>query len=105
MGTVAARYKENGQLSNVLPSLDESQHRLAVVAGTSTCHIVQSPEGVFVNGVWGPYKVRFLNYFWSVEYLAITVCNIIGRRVSRMVDERRRTVFHRPSTPLDASSN
>jgi ribulose kinase len=41
MGTVAARYTENGQLSNVLPSLDESRHRLAAVAGTSTCHIVQ----------------------------------------------------------------
>ncbi|KAH9921515.1 Pentulose kinase [Epithele typhae] len=33
LGTVAARYK--------------SRHRLAAVAGTSTCHIVQSPEGVF----------------------------------------------------------
>lgn len=41
MGTVAARYTENGQLSAVLPSLDESRHRLAAVAGTSTCHLVQ----------------------------------------------------------------
>jgi ribulose kinase len=74
MGTVAARYIENGQLSNVLPSLDESRHRLAIVAGTSTCHIVQvsylaqsifiktstmlqSRDGVFVKGVWGPYRV------------------------------------------------
>lgn len=62
MGTVAARYKENGKLSDVLPSLDESRHRLAAVAGTSTCHIVQSPEGVFVNGVWGPYKVPPTGY-------------------------------------------
>lgn len=38
------------------PALEESGHRLAAVAGTSTCHIVQSPEGVFVDGVWGPYK-------------------------------------------------
>jgi ribulose kinase len=38
------------------PALAESGHRLAAVAGTSTCHIVQSPEGVFVDGVWGPYK-------------------------------------------------
>ncbi|OAX39251.1 Pentulose kinase [Rhizopogon vinicolor AM-OR11-026] len=42
MGTVAARYIEDGQVSNVLPSLDESRHRVAVVAGTSTCHIVQA---------------------------------------------------------------
>lgn len=84
MGTVAARYKENGKLSNVLPSLDESQHRLAAVAGTSTCHIVQSPKGVFVNGVWGPYKVTYFpSYFREVlvpDYPA-------GCRVPWMVDE------------------
>lgn len=40
MGTVGARYMQNGQLS-VFPSLDESRHRLAAVAGTSTCHLVQ----------------------------------------------------------------
>lgn len=51
MGTVAARYTENGQLLNVLLSLNESRHRLAIVAGTSTRHIVQSRDGVFVKGV------------------------------------------------------
>ncbi|MDF0599599.1 FGGY family pentulose kinase [Psychromarinibacter sp. C21-152] len=29
--------------------------RLAVIAGTSTCHIALSPEPAFVPGVWGPY--------------------------------------------------
>ena len=73
MGTVGARYTENGRLS-AAPALDESRHRLAAVAGTSTCHLVQvgtiislfsvtlscaqSKQGVFVNGVWGPYRVR-----------------------------------------------
>ncbi|KAI3610412.1 hypothetical protein WG66_006966 [Moniliophthora roreri] len=57
LGTVAARYKENGKLSEAIKNVDESKHRLAAVAGTSTCHIVQSKEGVFVNGVWGPYKL------------------------------------------------
>lgn len=40
MGTVGARYMQDGCLS-VTPSLDESRHRLAAVAGTSTCHLVQ----------------------------------------------------------------
>jgi ribulose kinase len=79
MGTVAARYMENGQLSNVLPSLDESRHRLAIVAGTSTGHIVQvshlaqfifiqtstlfqSRNSVFVKGVWGPYRVYHCHF-------------------------------------------
>ncbi|KAG2056087.1 Pentulose kinase [Suillus hirtellus] len=67
MGTVAARYIENGQLSNVLPSLDESRHRLAIVAGTSTCHIVQSRDGVFVKGVWGPYRDTVFPGWWMNE--------------------------------------
>jgi ribulose kinase len=63
IGTVAAlstsEHDENPQetLKTLKhPALAESGHRLAAVAGTSTCHIVQSPEGVFVDGVWGPYK-------------------------------------------------
>jgi FGGY-family pentulose kinase len=67
MGTVAARYMENGQLSNVLPSLDESRHRLAIVAGTSTGHIVQSRNSVFVKGVWGPYRDTAFPGWWMNE--------------------------------------
>lgn len=32
---------QNEQLSDEASSLQEAKHRLAVVAGTSTCHIVQ----------------------------------------------------------------
>ena len=42
LGTVAARYKVNGKLSDVVPTVEDSRHRLAAVAGTSTCHIVQA---------------------------------------------------------------
>lgn len=52
IGTVAAPMPDLG-ISEV--NLKESRHRLAAIAGTSTCHIVQSPEAVFVPGVWGPY--------------------------------------------------
>ena len=41
LGTVAERHKEDGKLSAHVPSLGDSRHRLAAVAGTSTCHIVQ----------------------------------------------------------------
>ena len=77
LGTVAARYDQAGKMSGV-PTIEESSHRLAAVAGTSTCHLVQvrvltlsrfsaepivwvfkSPKGVFVDGVWGPYKVFY----------------------------------------------
>lgn len=52
IGTVAAPMPDLG-INEV--NLKESRHRLAAIAGTSTCHIVQSPEAVFVPGVWGPY--------------------------------------------------
>ncbi|THH01759.1 hypothetical protein EW026_g1009 [Hermanssonia centrifuga] len=67
LGTVAARYTEGGKLSEFVPTLDESKHRLAACAGTSTCHIVQSPQGVFVNGVWGPYKDPVFPGWWMNE--------------------------------------
>lgn len=51
VGTVAAPME--GQQAT---TLEDSRFRLAAIAGTSTCHIVQSPEAVFVPGVWGPYK-------------------------------------------------
>ncbi|KAG6840636.1 hypothetical protein C0991_005401 [Blastosporella zonata] len=50
LGTVAARYKEDGKLSEVIPSLDASQHRLAAVAGTSTCHLVQESLSMEYGG-------------------------------------------------------
>ncbi|KAJ5602094.1 hypothetical protein N7510_011628 [Penicillium lagena] len=40
-------------------STDEKEHvshRLAVVAGTSTCHLAMSTDELFVPGVWGPYR-------------------------------------------------
>ncbi|KIY46272.1 Pentulose kinase [Fistulina hepatica ATCC 64428] len=67
MGTVAARYTENGTVPDEVPAFDQSRHRLAAVAGTSTCHIVQSHEGVFVNGVWGPYKDPVFPGWWMNE--------------------------------------
>lgn len=67
LGTVAARYKENGKLVEKIPSIDESRHRLAACAGTSTCHIVQSKEGIFVKGVWGPYKDAVFPGWWMNE--------------------------------------
>ncbi|ORY78921.1 hypothetical protein BCR35DRAFT_304954 [Leucosporidium creatinivorum] len=62
VGTVAAPME--GQSTT---NLDDSKHRLAAIAGTSTCHIVQSPEAVFVPGVWGPYKHAIFPGYWMNE--------------------------------------
>lgn len=50
IGTVAAPMEGHPQVG-----LEGSKHRLAAIAGTSTCHIAQSKDSVFVPGVWGPY--------------------------------------------------
>ncbi|KAN0124378.1 Pentulose kinase [Russula decolorans] len=66
LGTIAARHEEEGGVSPSV-SLNESGQRLAAVAGTSTCHLVQSKEGVFVGGVWGPYKDAVFPGWWMNE--------------------------------------
>ncbi|KAF8485225.1 Pentulose kinase [Russula ochroleuca] len=66
LGTIAARHEEGGVVSPSVSSND-SCHRLAAVAGTSTCHLVQSKEGVFVGGVWGPYKDAVFPGWWMNE--------------------------------------
>lgn len=68
LGTVGARCLVGGGSElEAHPSVEESGHRLAVVAGTSTCHIVQSKEGVFVEGIWGPYKNPVFPGWWMNE--------------------------------------
>ncbi|MDD7970260.1 FGGY-family carbohydrate kinase [Roseinatronobacter alkalisoli] len=41
--------------------------RLAVIAGTSTCHIALTPEPVFVPGIWGPYFGVVTGNLWALE--------------------------------------
>lgn len=65
VGTIAA--KSDSDKSSERLKLDESNHRLAAVAGTSTCHIVQSDRGVFVDGVWGPYPHAVFPGWWMNE--------------------------------------
>lgn len=65
MGTVAARYREDGVLSPTVPSLEESGHRLAAVAGTSTCHIVQVELFItFITICFSLLKLFFLEPKW-----------------------------------------
>ncbi|CEL54104.1 putative sugar kinase YDR109C OS=Saccharomyces cerevisiae (strain ATCC 204508 / S288c) GN=YDR109C PE=1 SV=1 [Rhizoctonia solani AG-1 IB] len=68
IGTVAARYKTGSREElSPAPGLDASGERLAAVAGTSTCHVIQSPKGIFVPGVWGPYKNAVFPGWWMNE--------------------------------------
>lgn len=70
IGTVGAKVNDMGtSIDGSVAKNDQSQAftRLAAVAGTSTCHLVMSPEPVFVNGVWGPYRDSIIPDFWMAE--------------------------------------
>ncbi len=55
-----------GTLGMELGSADITA-RLAMIAGTSTCHIGLTRDPVFVPGVWGPYFGVVLDGFWALE--------------------------------------
>lgn len=63
IGTVAAKTSAE----EPAPTLKDSAQRLAAVAGTSTCHLAQSEQGILVNGVWGPYPNAVFSGWWMNE--------------------------------------
>lgn len=70
IGTVGAKVQlEQEQLRSDAANNHQSQAftRLAAVAGTSTCHLVMSPDPIFVPGVWGPYRDTIAPGFWMAE--------------------------------------
>lgn len=72
--------------------------RLAVIAGTSTCHIALTDEPAFVPGVWGPYYSVLLDGLWANEggqsAAGALIDHVIARHsasvaLDAMADERR----------------
>ncbi|QDT66705.1 FGGY-family carbohydrate kinase [Calycomorphotria hydatis] len=45
----------------------EFNHRLALIGGTSSCHMAVSPEPRFINGIWGPYYSAMIPGLWLTE--------------------------------------
>jgi len=43
------------------------EEKLALVCGTSTCHMKISPDPIFLPGVWGPYFSAILPGMWNNE--------------------------------------
>lgn len=64
IGTVGAK---TGSSQPAKTDISESFSRLALVGGTSTCHLVMSKDPVFVNGVWGPYLDVLVPGMWMAE--------------------------------------
>jgi len=43
------------------------ERTLALIGGTSSCHMATSPEPRFVEGVWGPYYGAMIPGWWLTE--------------------------------------
>jgi len=43
------------------------QRTLALIGGTSSCHMAVSPEPRFISGVWGPYYGAMIPEMWLTE--------------------------------------
>jgi FGGY-family pentulose kinase len=49
------------------PNEDELDERLALIGGTSSCHMAVSKEPRFIPGIWGPYFAAMVPGFWLTE--------------------------------------
>jgi len=50
-----------------VPDEDELTARLALIGGTSSCHMAIAREARFVQGVWGPYESAMVPGLWLAE--------------------------------------
>ena len=41
---------------------------LALITGTSTCQLAQSPQAVFDPGLWGPFESAVIDGDWTLEF-------------------------------------
>ncbi|MBL6945359.1 MAG: FGGY-family carbohydrate kinase [Rhodospirillales bacterium] len=54
-------------LDGVEPDEQAMEKRLALIGGTSSCHMAVSREATFVPGVWGPYYSAMVPGLWLSE--------------------------------------
>jgi len=61
LGTLGAKMEDKGGRNIPL------QRRLAMICGTSTCHLLLSKQPHFVPGVWGPFCDAVVGGYWVLE--------------------------------------
>ena len=49
------------------PSAAALETRVALIGGTSSCHMAVSREPLFIKGIWGPYYSAMIPGFWLTE--------------------------------------
>lgn len=54
-------------LGGAQPTTADMERRLALIGGTSSCHMAVSRQAMFVPGVWGPYYSAMVPDLWLQE--------------------------------------
>lgn len=54
-------------LDGAAPTAESLEQRVALIGGTSSCHMAVSREAKFVPGVWGPYLSAMIPELWLTE--------------------------------------
>jgi FGGY-family pentulose kinase len=54
-------------LDGAAPTEETMEERLALIGGTSTCHMAVSREPRFIPGIWGPYHSAMVPGLWLTE--------------------------------------
>jgi FGGY-family pentulose kinase len=54
-------------LGGIAPTAETLEERVALIGGTSTCHMAVSRDPKFVRGVWGPYASAMVPALWLTE--------------------------------------
>jgi FGGY-family pentulose kinase len=92
------------------PDADGLLHRLALVGGTSSCHMAVSAEARFVPGVWGPYYAAMVPGLWLSEGGQSATGSLIDHVVTThaaypaMLEQARasgQTIYQRLNAELD----
>jgi D-ribulokinase len=55
------------RLDGAAPDAEALEERLALIGGTSTCHMAVSREPKFLGGIWGPYWSAMVPGLWLTE--------------------------------------
>ncbi|KAJ1550377.1 hypothetical protein HK096_007254, partial [Nowakowskiella sp. JEL0078] len=56
-----------GSKLNKSTVIEEVQKRMALICGTSSCHIILNRTRILVKGVWGPYKNAIIPGYYATE--------------------------------------
>ncbi len=54
-------------MDGAAPDAEALEERLALIGGTSTCHMAVSREPKFLSGIWGPYWSAMVPGLWLTE--------------------------------------